>query len=140
MAQNLYDSSPILPRPHHLEGTGTLALEGAGQVELVLDGLGRVELQHGPRDTLRFEGQGAPRREGNAYFLEGCEGVLTLTGRELRVKVSGGRIRARLQGTFDARIAGRGLVQPARGEQFVWQDHPQALRLETASVRSRRAG
>ena len=135
MNSSLSQSTPILPSPYRLRGTGTLRLRGAGEIVLDLDGKGRVELAIRGDVVFHLEGEAGGRiaRPGETVFLA-ARGSLSIHGSEVDVRFSGGAVRALVLGGFEAFVDGRGEIDSPRGGRIGWGLHPRTLRLERGAA------
>ena len=128
-------STPILPTPHRIAGTGTIRIRGAGDVVVELAGSGQVTLRNAGRASVHFEGRGARRRPSTDVLIVAvATGTLAIEGSDLDVEFSGGTAVVHAMGRFEIALDGRGEVEPPRGRKIGWGLHPRAVRIDGAAL------
>ena len=124
------ESTPILPKPFRLRGTGAVRLCGAGQLAFDLFGEGQVVICLRRRAQVAFEGVGNRRDPGpDCMVLYGARGTLTVSGPDLDVEFRGGLVGVLAAGTFEVALDGRGEIETPQGDRTGWGLFPRTMHL-----------
>ena len=86
-------------------GRGIATIEGSGKFSV--DGAGQLLIIAGPKDKIEVTGFGNERIEGNKHFYTGS-GKVTVTGKNISIKLDGKVDSARAIGDGSAKLFGKG--------------------------------